>query len=55
MRELWTEAIIPTGQTATIIGVWQDRPGGDIQYLCRYEAAGDRKDQWFNEHEIKDA
>lgn len=55
MRKLWDKATIPTGQTAEITGIYQDRPEGDIQYCCRYEANGERKDQYFNEHEIVDA
>jgi hypothetical protein len=54
LRKLWSHVTIPTGQTAEIVGIWQDRPGGDVNYLSRYESSGDRREKWFNEHELTD-
>jgi len=55
MRELWSKAVVPTGQAGEVIGVYQDRPKGDLNYLIRYtDASSVRHDDWFNEHEIYD-
>ncbi len=53
-RKLWSECKIPTGQVADIVGIFQDKIGGDIKYLCRYTAGAVQRDDWFDENVMAD-